>query len=323
MISPSTSQHRPTVRRMVPVFLLSIAAVLFLSGETRVTRTLRRSGIATTAASTSLIRPLSPLAQQQAANYRAGSGLLLNVHITHHGGTTFCNTVGRAGPTPSQACWKVRGEDHVTPNYPHHNPWNAQETAPNIQTARKFFHMISWEYEQAPVDTPLAATDWQDPNLLSVLVIRDPLKRLLAGDAKVARDYPGVPKGTASRETLERFAATSPAADNYALRILSGKRDGPVTRTDLQAAKDLVSQFSVVVDIECLSESLKLLASKELNVTLGRIPAGRNRASPRERIGHEDIYESLRAKNALDIELYEWSKDLAYLDCARKDTVLL
>jgi hypothetical protein len=267
--------------------------------------------------SSSPIRPLSPLAQLQAANYRNGTGLMINVHITHHGGTTFCQAVGKVGRTPSRACWIVQPGDHVAKDYPHHNPWQTHETSQNVAVARRFFHMISWEYEEPP-PVSLAETAWEDPNLFSVLILRDPMKRLLAGDGHVAREYPGVSKGTANRTVLDAYVASN-RTDNFALRILAGKgccQGKDTDRKHLEAAKALVQRFSVVIDIECLNESLKLLARNEWNMTLGKIGMGRRRASPRERIGNVDVYNQLREKNRLDIELYEWSKTLSYFDCS-------
>lgn len=266
------------------------------------------------------VRPLGPRATRQAANYRNGTGLIVNVHITHHGGTTFCHAVGKSpdakGGTPSQACWIVRGQDGPPPNYPHHNPWMADETSRNIATARKVFHMISWEYDSPP-SVALQETNWEDPNLFSVIVMRHPIKRLLAGDGRVARKYPGVTKGTAMRETLERYA-TSNFTDNYALRVLAGREccQGKDTgRKHLNTAKALIQRFSVVIDIECLSESLQLLAKNEWNITLGKLYNGKKRDDPRTRIGHSDIYAQLEIRNQMDIELYNWSKSISYVDC--------
>jgi hypothetical protein len=272
------------------------------------------------------IRPLSPLARQQAANYRNQTALMINLHITHHAGTTVCNRVGHApnavGRTPKHACWIVRnGEDQVTTrDYPKHNPWRADETSHNAAIARQFFHMISWEYEVPPA-VPLRDTAWDDPALFSVLVMRDPIQRLLAGDQRVARTYPGVVKGTANRTVVEAYAHDDFFTDNYALRILAGTdccQGKDTDRKHLEAAKELVQRFSVVINIECLDESLLALAENEWNLTLAPPTQGQpSRAPARERLGDDDIYDYLVEKNKLDIELYEWSKTLSYLDCPR------
>ena len=45
----------------------------------------------------------SSVKQQQIENYRKGDVLLINVHATHHAGTTFCGTIGRNGINHSLA----------------------------------------------------------------------------------------------------------------------------------------------------------------------------------------------------------------------------
>ena len=51
--------------------------------------------------SRSLVNELSPLVEQKIAQYKAGEGLIVNVHITHHAGTTLCNWARANGPTPN------------------------------------------------------------------------------------------------------------------------------------------------------------------------------------------------------------------------------
>eukprot|EP00978_Attheya_sp_CCMP212_P026817 scaffold88901_cov66-Attheya_sp.AAC.2 len=53
-------------------------------------------------------------AKLQIENYRRATGLMLNVHITHHGGTTFCGAIGHAKDTNSKissaSCMGVKEE---------------------------------------------------------------------------------------------------------------------------------------------------------------------------------------------------------------------
>ena len=51
--------------------------------------------------SKSLVNELSPLVEQKIAQYKAGEALIVNVHITHHAGTTLCNWARANGPTPN------------------------------------------------------------------------------------------------------------------------------------------------------------------------------------------------------------------------------
>ena len=52
-----------------------------------------------------IVSELSPLAEQKIAQYKSGEGLIVNVHITHHAGTTLCNWARANGPTPNFGKW--------------------------------------------------------------------------------------------------------------------------------------------------------------------------------------------------------------------------
>jgi len=122
------------------------------------------------------------IAARQVQSYRRGTGLVVSVHITHHGGTALCHAIGRAtgGTTgkgaPSFACMNVRTRDKAfrDSRYPRHRPWRRDETASNIALARRYFHFVSWEFGLSRKKFRLDETDWEDPNLVSVVVMRDP-----------------------------------------------------------------------------------------------------------------------------------------------------
>ena len=250
-------------------------------------------------------------------------GLMINVHITHHGGTAFCAGIGHApdanGGYPKFACMKPKEpENVVAEDYPRHRPWRADETAANIAAVRQYFHMISWEFVYSP-DPPIRDTMWDHPNLLSILILRHPLKRMLAGDSYIRRDFPGLLQGKGTRQNWLNFAQSNRHTNNAGLRVLAGDGccAGNETSEDfLRTAKELVQRFPVVIDIECLTESTEALAQL-LEITPGRMKPVRVHPLPRERIGHEDIYEFLRDKNRQDIALYEWSKGISLLDCSK------
>jgi len=315
------------------------------------------------------VRPLHPRAQRQATLYRQGHGLILNVHMIHHGGSTVCDAVGHAlnvakgGTTPSLDCWIARrNPDGVRLDYPHHNPWRSDETAANAETVRQYFHMITWQFD-APPRTPLTETQWEDAHLFSIMVMRDPMERMLAGGEYMTRYFPNVLHGNASVEELTQFSH-SDRTENNVLRILANEHccpvqedavdshntnpfispilttpPTPIDRTHLEAAKALLRRFSVIIDMECLSETLQLLAQNEWNITLGpmTMPATSEpppsslstktttttAATPREIIGNDAIYEYLLQKNELDVELYQWSKSVSYLDCSQLQSSLV
>ena len=148
--------------------------------------------------------------QQQIENYRTGDALILNIHPTHHAGTSFCQTIGRHGINhsiaPAFAC--MGDKDEVMPDGSFKEmtniknmPWMHNETGPYIEAIRPYFHIISWEFEGArKMNRPLDKTNWEHPKLLSVIITRDPISRLLAGDGIIARRYPGFNEGTLDRK---------------------------------------------------------------------------------------------------------------------------
>ena len=50
-----------------------------------------------TATTTTTTTSSMTVKQQQIENYKKGTGLMINVHMTHHGGTTFCGAIGMNG----------------------------------------------------------------------------------------------------------------------------------------------------------------------------------------------------------------------------------
>jgi hypothetical protein len=169
-------------------------------------------------------------------------------------------------------------------------PWTKEETSHFAKAIRPYFHYISWEFSK-PVDKALADTDWEYPNLVSVIVTRDPISRLLAGDSEAATNFPGFNSGELDRKGWWDFAAYkgSRNTDNFFLRILAGaskKERGKeqklirnhikegVNRTteevmelfpsmigekEFEDAKSLLDRFTFVLDIACLSEGIEVL----------------------------------------------------------------
>lgn len=285
----------------------------------------------TTAPSSSYLRydHLSNLALQQIENYRNGSGIILNMHMTHHAGTTVCRIMGHAPNSkgsPSFACWKVSDNDNVTDAYPKNNPWRHDETATNVEIVRQYFHFISWEYSNAPA-VALVETDWENPNIVSLYVTRDPMDRLLAGDGYTAREYPDI--NNFHNATLEEWwmyakgekKASARNVDNYPLRILAGNGCCNGSYTDpkhLETAKQLLSRFTFIIDMDCLNDSLAAMAELlgiELppNVKKG----GRTHEPASERIPYREVYDFLLEKNRLSIELHEFVKSRSLIDCSR------
>jgi len=281
---------------------------------------------------------VSEKTQTQLAHYRAGTGLILHLHITHHGGTTFCHQLGQAPYTDGAPPFACRADSDNAQSllalnwtteeafgFPIQNPWHYQDTARNIARVRQNFHFLSWEYWlQPPSDPPLRETNWEDSNLLSIVIMRDPISRLLAGDGWVAQEHRNVYRNNATEEEWWAFANTSAGhTDNFALRILAGKPCCRGKYTDpvfLEYAKALVSRFSIVLDQECLDHGINAVANL-LGIQLG--PKRRRKRELQyvhppnsERIPYKSVYDFLLERNRLDIKLYEWSKNISLVNCA-------
>ena len=265
---------------------------------------------------------LTPQGQRQVQNFRRHNGLIVNIHITHHGGTTFCHDIGRAVGAPSFACMGLRPADNVTIGdnaYPRKHPWLYQDTDPNIHTVLQFFRMISWEYGKRP-HPALQNTNWEHDQLVSVLIIRHPLSRALAGDRYFSQFYPGTRSGGDGTNHSEWWAfAHDGKTDNFALHKLTDTddccqgADTPVRH--LRAAQALVQRFTIILDLTCLGESLAAVADL-LGIRLTHPnPPTKPHAPLRDRIPFDDVYDYLQRKNRLDIELYEWAKNLSLVNC--------
>jgi hypothetical protein len=105
-------------------------------------------------------------------HYQQGTGLIINIHITHPGGTTVCRTVGHSpnGTAPSRACNRPTENDGDDIEFPERIPWLHTQTAENVKLIRKHFHMIGMEFGYiGHVPRPsLAVTHGEHPDLLSI-----------------------------------------------------------------------------------------------------------------------------------------------------------
>jgi hypothetical protein len=121
---------------------------------------------------TAVSRPLPEGTRlKQIKHYRHGTGLIVNLHVTHHGGTTVSNVIGRAPNTdgcPAFACDVVKPEDGVDnmdvwPKSKYYHPWEHDKTAENIALTRPYFHFVGWENGAAP-KLPFSETNWEGKN---------------------------------------------------------------------------------------------------------------------------------------------------------------
>ena len=105
-------------------------------------------------------------------------------------------------------------------------PWTYDEMNIYLEKARQYFHMISWEFNSIDdIDTivrPLKQTNWEHPKLLSIVITRDPLSRLLAGSAMTKRKYTGYNTGNMLHERWWDYIAKdyNKNTDNFFLRMI-------------------------------------------------------------------------------------------------------
>jgi len=273
--------------------------------------------------------PAMTTKQQQIRNFALGQrsnhsyygAIVASVHITHHAGTAVCGAFKAAGfHSPSFACMSSGGT----------NPIGANQTETMIRSLLRQYDFISWEYGKSKRDSHLDQTHWENPHLVSLIVMRHPIDRSLAGDGFVNKNY-----GEELNRSPELWwdFANSYATNNFALQKLVGKEccDGKDTDpTFLLKAKELLSRFTFIVDQECLGDGI-LQVAKTLNFTQEQVQAihhwadqsdkkyinnDKHKATARERINNDTIYEFLLERGQLDIELYEWSKTLSIVNCS-------
>lgn len=258
---------------------------------------------------------LRPEAVVQIQNFQQRQALLLNVHITHQGGTHVCDVLGHQLRHPSFACM-INREDIDERGLPDHRPWTYHETADSVTATRQHYDFVSWEFRTHVGMNPLWQTNWDTPQLVSLLVIRHPISRLLAGDERVERLWPGLLAGNGTEEQWWHYAKETkyPNTNNYALAILAGYgccNGADTERRFLVKAQELVKRFTIVLDIECLNTGLEAVADL-LHLELEELPPPTRHERPRIPSAVEIfLYERIR----LDIELYKWARQRALVDC--------
>jgi hypothetical protein len=329
------------VRILPPAAAMAAAASLFwlalLTGERPLLIGPEARGVRTVALSLSENRTVAVnLTAVQAARverYRSGTGLMLFLHVTHHGGTFFCGVLRKAKGfrSPGFACRIDRNVGELDanltsdPRFFSRVPWHANETRGMIDLIRPHYDMISFEFGFARPAFPVRETDWDSPDLLSVFVSRHPLDRMLAGDG-YANGHFNIRDRNATAEDWWAFANTTHGdTDNFMLRVLSSDprgccRGAGTPRERLDEAVELLDRFTFVLDIRCLNEGVEALAGV-LGIDLGSSLQAHSRLAhphPEElstRFPYPEVYEFLLERNRLDIELYEWTQRRALVNC--------
>ena len=259
------------------------------------------------------------LFEVQVKNYRNGIGLLIHIHITHHAGTAFCNRFLRPhGRVPSQHCmWGNEWPKNDRKQLSRATPWQPQDVDSAVRLVRSQYHAVSWEYGHfLPLLRELRTMDWEHPRIVSVLIVRNPLDRLLAGDAYTNFLYG--PLDNRTTDAWWQLANDPKYTNNYALRVLSdsqqccqGRNTGDAM---FELAKGLVGRFTFVLDQDCLDDNLVALAD-QLGLKRFRRRARIPPLTARERVQNETLYQYLLDRNAQDMKLYWWAKKRSLVKC--------
>lgn len=231
--------------------------------------------------------------------------LVVSIHITHHAGTFLCHAAEYNNvSTPPKACI-TKGLTNLQFDY-----W------------RKRYGYFALEYRKPPL-IPLQYGKWNDPSrIVSIVIMRHPMERLLAGDAMAEARY-GKPSHRTSLQWW-KYAHDDAYTNNYALRVFSG--GDTTTEKGLEMAKSLLSKMTYIMDQECLNDNMAVLGEKlgwKMNKLFQRFQAKdrmrQKRQSARERIANDTLYDFLVKRNKNDIALYEWSKSKSLVVCSGGD----
>lgn len=188
--------------------------------------------------------------------------------------------------------------------------------------------MIGWEFDRKPTTRPLLGTDWMNPLLVSVLIVKDPIDRLLSGGPLIHDRWGkvGKVKGVEKPDRRKKWPVRTQAqwwsyahsrfTNNFALDKLTPEwcNKGDYSLKCLEAAKGLVRSFTFVIDIACLDQSMEILADR-LGWSPLTVEPHIYRADAAARIGNSTLHEFLKQRNRRDIELYHWARDRAILKC--------
>lgn len=255
----------------------------------------------------------------QLANYRNGHGIVINLHLTHHAGTTFCALAMENGPCPPIACNPLSNESSLY-KYGDHNfsTWNWNEPP---------YHMIGWEFGAYVPSLNFNAIHWEHDHIISIFIAREPLSRLLKPGPmfyeSIGRPELSNQDSTATwNRTLWLQYLDYWKVNNFVLTVLT--QDSAEKKLNgLVAAKELLNRFTFILDAECLDDNLsalsRLLGWKRTTASspFGNITALHHLhiGSVRERIHNDEVFENLKERNEYDIALYRWLKTKSLIRC--------
>lgn len=247
----------------------------------------------------------------QLSALRKGRAVMYSIHVTHHAGTALCMAARLNTNAPPFLCT-------MDP------PMLPEEALPWARSHG--YGYIGDEFQgKVPEGWNWTKVRWEQPGLVSVVVVRNPIDRLFTDDGMAISEF----GETAQRDwrAWDRYAR-SRYTDNYALRVFGSVWENrPITRKDLEAARAFLSRVTVIIDQACFSSTVRELFGqigwKKLSGNGFKLRrsstikhhAGLKVDSNRALIGNDTIYRKLVSRNALDIELYYWAKIRAWKVC--------
>lgn len=229
-----------------------------------------------------------------------GKAIMMSVHVTHHAGTLLCDRIRQHVGAPEFVCMALRKLPREL----------ASET-----TLDRASHTVQWCHKHNVSFTSVefgnnnaelkkggkwdwSAVDWAQPDLVSIVVFRDPIARLLNGDGTSNRKYGSIPVLALRHpwvrekefyydrdhpppakcckkngEKIEPLLIRTPKlwdqyahsyfTDNFALRVFCNKpcvdSCPALTEADLEYAKSWLRQVTVLIDQDCLVANLQAL----------------------------------------------------------------
>ena len=244
----------------------------------------------------------------------------MNLHITHHGGTNLCAFARKHShlATGSFACFftpAIWEDKHASASV---GPFAPSRQNEYFDAARsEGIGFVNWEY-RGPPHIPIKSVEWEKSSLISILVVRDPIARLLssAGLDKIRYGSDLPTRTDAQWRNYEHAAET----DNYQLRIVAGcsRNVCDVDADTLETAKVVARQITYVIDLACLDENMLELAKRlgwSTNLEKKRKGGHHIYKSNAERVGNAARLRRLQKRNEFDIQFYKWAKTQSLVRC--------
>jgi len=272
-----------------------------------------------------------PIKLQQIENFCNGNGMIVSIHIVHHAGTTLCNAMRQTNvSTPSFACMsdKEKYPRDAYIKYPNRvYPWrNHSETNLMISLLQPVFQFVSWEFSYWP--NLHGRINWEHSNLVSMIVMRDPLERFLSrGKCDIFHTSIQDDPNPSNQDEYWKYA-NSNCSLNFAMRVLTEKKHGLNMygaselegEEQLASAKRLLQRFTLIIDQACFTDAMPAIGN-ELNLQLDMRTKKldnfhhQHKPSVRERFANDTLYKYVKHRFRYDIALYEWAKTQSIVQC--------